>query len=415
MLRLPGLRGTLFKTKKARYNARMVTYLAKLGELTLKGSNIKQFEKQLLQNARSYFAKEDEIKIVLRAGRMYFTAQEEHCAKIEFCLEHLVGITGWAKTLVVEKDIEAIKAAVWDLCAQAAKDGAKTFKCDSRRADKNFPMNSYDISRAAAARVYDQKLLAVDVRNPDVTVFIEVREKVFVYTDSKKGHRGLPVGVSGHGLLLLSGGIDSPVAGWRMMRRGMKIDAVYFHSYPYTSDEAQKKVEDLAAIISAYGISVHLHIVSFTQAQMQIKKSSPEAWSTLLLRMCMMSVANKIAARIGAQCIVTGESLGQVASQTVENMAVTEMMAAYPLLRPLVGMDKEEITADAVRIGTYETSILPYQDCCVLFSPKHPILKADKDEAKKIYDAMQIEPLLEEAFEKREIKRFWDGKEAPGN
>lgn len=387
--------------------------MAKLGELTLKGSNIKQFEKKLLQNARSYFKDNDEIKISLRAGRMYFTAEESHCAEIEFCLEHLVGITGWAKTLVVEKDIEAIKNAAYDLCVQAAKNGAKTFKCDSRRADKSFPLDSYAISRAAAARVHDEKLLAVDVRKPDVTVFIEVREKVFMYTDSQKGARGLPVGVSGHGLLLLSGGIDSPVAGWRMMRRGMKIDAVYFHSYPYTSDEAQKKVEDLAATISAYGVSVHLHIVGFTQAQMQIKKSSPESWSTLLLRMCMMSVANKIAERIGAQCIVTGESLGQVASQTIENMAVTEMMAAYPLIRPLVGMDKEEIIADAVRIGTYDTSILPYEDCCVLFSPKHPVLRADKDEAKKIYDAMQIEPLLEEAFEKREIKRFWDGREAP--
>lgn len=399
-------------TANALYNSRMVTYLAKLGELTLKGANIKRFEKQLLENARLYFEKTDDVKIVLRAGRMYFTADEPLSEKIEFCLEHLVGITGWAKTMVVEKTIDAIKDAAYELCVQAAKNGAKTFKCDSRRADKTFPLDSYTISKQAAARVYDEKILAVDVHRPDVTVFIEVREKVFVYTDSKKGIRGLPVGVSGSGLLLLSGGIDSPVAGWRMMRRGMKVDAVYFHSYPYTSEEAQKKVEDLAARVSRYGISVHLHIVNFTQAQMQIKKSSPEAWSTLLLRMCMMTVANKIAARIGAQALITGESLGQVASQTVENMAVTEMMAAYPLLRPLVGMDKEEIIADALRIGTYETSILPYEDCCVLFSPKHPVLTADKDEAKKIYDAMEIEPLLQEAFETRAIKRFWAGKEA---
>lgn len=399
-------------TANALYNSRMVTYLAKLGELTLKGANIKRFEKQLLQNARLYFEKTDDVKIVLRAGRMYLTADEPLSEKIEFCLEHLVGITGWAKTMVVEKTIDAIKDAAYELCVQAAKNGAKTFKCDSRRADKTFPLDSYTISKQAAARVYDEKILAVDVHRPDVTVFIEVREKVFVYTDSKKGIRGLPVGVSGSGLLLLSGGIDSPVAGWRMMRRGMKVDAVYFHSYPYTSEEAQKKVEDLAARVSRYGISVHLHIVNFTQAQMQIKKSSPEAWSTLLLRMCMMTVANKIAARIGAQALITGESLGQVASQTVENMAVTEMMAAYPLLRPLVGMDKEEIIADALRIGTYETSILPYEDCCVLFSPKHPVLTADKDEAKKIYDAMEIEPLLQEAFETRAIKRFWAGKEA---
>ena len=391
------------------YNARMVTYLAKLGELTLKGSNIKQFEKKLLQNARSYFGGDEEIKIALRAGRMYFTADESRSEKIEFCLNHLIGITGWAKTQVVEKNIDAIKDIVYKLCVEAANNGAKTFKCEARRADKAFPLDSYQINREAAARVFDQKVLLVDVHKPDIKVFIEVRDQVYVYTDDKKGIRGLPVGVSGSGLLLLSGGIDSPVAGWRMMRRGMKIDAVYYHSYPYTSDEAQKKVEDLAARISAYGISVHLHIVSFTEAQMQIKKSSPEAWSTLLLRMCMMSVANKIAERIGAQCIVTGESLGQVASQTIENMAVTESMAAYPLIRPLVGMDKEEIIADAVTIETYDTSILPYEDCCVLFSPKHPVLKADKDEAKKIYDAMQIEPLLDQAFESRAIKRFWNG------
>ena len=391
------------------YNGGMVTYLAKLGELTLKGSNIKQFEKQLLSNARSYLNKDDGVKITLRAGRMYFVADDSYSEKIEYCLNHLIGITGWAKCLVVEKNIDAIKDTVYQLCAEAAKNGAKTFKCEARRADKSFPLDSYQINREAAARVFDQKILLVDVHKPDIKVFIEVRDQVYVYTDDKKGTRGLPVGVSGHGLLLLSGGIDSPVAGWRMMRRGMKIDAVYYHSYPYTSDEAQKKVEDLAARISAYGVSVHLHIVSFTEAQMQIKKSSPESWSTLLLRMCMMSVANKIAERIGAQCIVTGESLGQVASQTIENMAVTESMAAYPLVRPLVGMDKEEIIADAVTIGTYDTSILPYEDCCVLFSPKHPVLKADKDEAKKIYDAMGIEPLLDKAFESRAIKRFWNG------
>ena len=383
--------------------------MAKLGELTLKGANIKQFEKKLLQNARSYFGGDEQVKISLRAGRMYFTADESYSQKIEYCLEHLVGITGWAKTQVVEKNIDAIKDIVYKLCVEAAQNGSKTFKCEARRADKSFPYDSYQINKEAAARVFDQKVLLVDVHKPDIKVFIEVRDVVYVYTDDKKGIRGLPVGVSGSGLLLLSGGIDSPVAGWRMMRRGMKVDAVYYHSYPYTSDEAQKKVEDLAARISAYGVSVHLHIVSFTEAQMQIKKSSPEAWSTLLLRMCMMSVANKIAERIGAQCIITGESLGQVASQTVENMAVTESMAAYPLIRPLVGMDKEEIIADALTIGTYDTSILPYEDCCVLFSPKHPVLKADKEEAKKIYDAMQIEPLLEEAFEKREIKRFWNG------
>ena len=311
------------------------------------------------------------------------------------------------------------------LCEAAAKNGAKTFKCDTRRADKNFPLNSYETSKEAAAEVFDKKILAVDVHSPDVTIFIEVRENVFVYTsasknasgsilkfsNSKKALRGLPVGVSGKGLVLLSGGIDSPVAAFRMMKRGMKIDCVYFHSYPYTSDEAQKKVEDLAAIISRFGISVHLHIVSFTEAQMKIKQTSPENFSTLLLRMCMMRVANLVAERIGAQCIVTGESLGQVASQTIENMSVTESMAAFSLLRPLCAMDKEEITLEAQRIGTYETSILPYEDCCVLFSPKHPVLRASVDEAKKIFDAMQIDSILQKSYDEHVVKNFRLGKE----
>lgn len=404
----------------------MVTYLAKLGELTLKGTNIKFFERQLFKNAQSYFEESDKVKIELRAGRMYFSGDDALAPKIEFCLEHLIGITGFAKCEVCEKNIGAIKKTVFALCKAAAKNGAKTFKCDTRRADKNFPLNSYETSKEAAAEVFDKKILSVDVHSPDVTIFIEVRENVFVYTaaasknardsilrfsDSKKALRGLPVGVSGKGLALLSGGIDSPVAAFRMMKRGMKIDCVYFHSYPYTSDEAQKKVEDLAAIISRFGISVHLHIVSFTEAQMKIKQSSPENFSTLLLRMCMMRVANLVAERIGAQCIVTGESLGQVASQTIENMSVTESMAAFPLLRPLCAMDKEEITLEAQRIGTYETSILPYEDCCVLFSPKHPVLRAGVDEAKKIFDAMQIESILQKSYDERVVKNFHLGKE----
>ncbi len=403
----------------------MVTYLAKVGELSLKGTNIKFFERQLFKNAQSYFEESDKVKIELRAGRMYFSGDDALAPKIEFCLEHLIGITGFAKCEVCEKNIDAIKNTVFSLCEEAAKNGAKTFKCDTRRADKKFPLTSYEISKEAATEIFEKKIMAVDVHSPDVTIFIEVRENVFIYTavsknaggsllkisNSKKAVRGLPVGVSGKGLTLLSGGIDSPVAAFRMMKRGMKIDCVYFHSYPYTSDEAQKKVEDLAAVISKFGISVHLHIVSFTEAQMKIKQTSPENFSTLLLRMCMMRVANLVAKRIGAQCIVTGESLGQVASQTIENMSVTESMAELPLLRPLCAMDKEEITIEAQRIGTYEISILPYEDCCVLFSPKHPVLRASVDEAKRIFDAMQIDSILQKSYDEHVVKNFRLGKE----
>ena len=237
-------------------------------------------------------------------------------------------------------------------------------------------------------------------------LFVLKLRSLFCILRSQYRQTGLPVGVSGKGLLLLSGGIDSPVAGYRMMRRGMKVECVYFHAYPYTSEEAQKKVETLATIIAGYGVDTHINIIPFTEVQMRIKEKTPDNFNTLILRMCMMKVATMVARRIKAKCLITGESLGQVASQTIENLEVTESICEIPLFRPLIGLDKEEIINTAREIGTYETSILPYEDCCVLFSPKHPVLRASVEEAKKIFDSLDITNLLEEAYEKREIKRF---------
>ena len=385
--------------------AENITYLAKLGELTLKGSNLKEFENRLTANVKLYL---ESVKatVRLRAGRLYIEGPEESCAAIEFTLQHLIGITGWARTTVCEKDIMAIRKAVYQEAVAAKEGGAKSFKIESRRADKNFPMNSYQISCEAATDVFDQGLLEVQLQNPDVIIRVEVREKVFVYCDRNKGCRGLPVGTGGHGLLLLSGGLDSPVAGYRMMRRGMKVDCVYFHAYPYTSAEAQQKVEDLAKIIARYGVDTHINIIPFTEVQMRIRQRAPENFSTLLLRMCMMRTATLLADRIKAHCLISGESLGQVASQTVQNMAVTASASPYPLLRPLVGLDKEEIVETAKAIGTYETSILPYEDCCVLFSPKHPVLRASVEEAQRLYQELDAEELIQAAFNKREHKRF---------
>lgn len=385
--------------------AENITYLAKLGELTLKGSNLKEFENRLTANVKLYL---ESVKatVRLRAGRLYIEGPEESCAAIEFTLQHLIGITGWARTTVCDKDIMAIRKAVYQEAVAAKEGGAKSFKIESRRADKNFPMNSYQISCEAATDVFDQGLLEVQLQNPDVIIRVEVREKVFVYCDRNKGCRGLPVGTGGHGLLLLSGGLDSPVAGYRMMRRGMKVDCVYFHAYPYTSAEAQQKVEDLAKIIARYGVDTHINIIPFTEVQMRIRQRAPENFSTLLLRMCMMRAATLLADRIKAHCLISGESLGQVASQTVQNMAVTASASPYPLLRPLVGLDKEEIVETAKAIGTYETSILPYEDCCVLFSPKHPVLRASVEEAQRLYRELDAEELIQAAFDKREHKRF---------
>lgn len=377
-----------------------MTYLAKLGELTLKGSNLQEFENLLVQNTKKYLSGLN-VKISLRAGRLYIDCEENDSNRVEFCLNHLLGITGWAKTTVCEKTIEGISKAVFELAQKEAERGCKTFKIDARRSDKSFPLNSYEICCEAAGDV--ESIMKVDVHNPDTIIYVEVREKVFVYVDSNSGCRGLPVGSSGKGLLLLSGGLDSPVAGYRMLRRGMKIECCYFHSYPYTSEEAKQKVVTLAQKLSNYGITTYLNVIPFTDVQMKIKENAPQAWTTLMLRVCMMKTANRLAKRCKAKCIITGESVGQVASQTIENMTVTEHFAQLPLLRPLCGMDKEEIIKDSYFIDTYETSILPYEDCCVLFSPRHPVLRGTIEEAEEIYKSLEVDDLIEESFKNREI------------
>ena len=388
----------------------MMTYLGKIGELTLKGSNIHTFEKLLLKNTKEYL-KDTGAKVSLHAGRLYIDCEEKDSEQVEFTLRHLIGITGWAQTKTSEKTIEDIQKTVLETAKEAVQKGAKSFKIEAKRGDKKFPLNSYEIACQGASLVYDSGLMEVNVHNPDVIIYVEVRERCFIYSVAEKSCRGLPVGCSNKGLLLLSGGLDSPVAGYRMMRRGMKIECCYFHSYPYTSIEAQQKVEELARTLSAYGIQTYLNIIPFTDVQMKIKEKAPEEWSTLMLRVCVMKAANMLAFRVHADCIVTGESLGQVASQTLENMNVTEHFAEYPLLRPLVGMDKEEIMADAHFIGTYDTSILPYEDCCVLFSPRHPILRGRIEDAEKIFASLEADELIKTAFENRQIKKFVCGKE----
>ena len=385
-----------------------MTYLAKLGELTLKGSNLQEFENLLTKNTKKCLAGKN-VKIQLRAGRLYIECEEEDCQAVEFTLNHLLGITGWAKTVTCEKSIESINEAVFEIAKIQAEKGAKTFKIDARRSDKKFPLNSYQICCESAGKV--ESIMKVDVHKPDVVIYVEVREKVFVYVDSNVGCRGLPVGSSGKGLLLLSGGLDSPVAGYRMLRRGMKIECCYFHSSPYTSEEAKQKVVTLAQKLAYYGITTYLNIIPFTDVQMKIKEKAPEAWSTLILRVCMMKVANILAKRCNAKCIITGESVGQVASQTIENMTVTEHFSEFPLLRPLCGMDKEEIIKDAYFIDTYETSILPYEDCCVLFSPRHPVLRGTVEQAEEIYKSLEVDDLINEAYNNREIVKLTFGEE----
>jgi thiamine biosynthesis protein ThiI len=383
----------------------MNTYLIKLGELTLKGGNREEFEYCLSNNLRA-MAGSTRLRIQRRNGRFFVRCPESDAPLVEGVLDRVIGIAAWAKAMAVDKTPEAVFDACVRTARQAVAGGARTFKIEARRADKGFPLDSYAIMREAGGAVLEAvPELSVDVHGPDATIEVEIRDKAYVYGAERTGRRGLPVGTGGKALLLLSGGIDSPVAGYLMARRGMRISAVHFHAYPYTSREAQDKVAELARILGTYALRVRLTTIPLTKVQLRIKEKAPQAWTTLLSRMAMMDLASRVALASGARCLVTGESVGQVASQTIENMACTESRSALPVLKPLVGTDKIDTIRIAREIGTYETSILPYEDCCVIFSPKHPVLKADLREATALYESLELEPLLEEAFAGRICER----------
>jgi thiamine biosynthesis protein ThiI len=383
----------------------MTTYLLKLGELTLKGGNREEFELKLRQNIRALL-KGTGARVDMTKGRFFVRCPDGAEKATEEALDLVIGITGWAKARACAKTVEAVIAACVAEARALSDGGARSFKIEARRSDKSFPIDSYGIMREAGSAVLDAvPSLTVDVHNPDHVIDVEIRENAYVYGVEHPGRRGLPVGSSGRGMLLLSGGIDSPVAGYLMARRGMRIEAIYFHAYPYTSREAQEKVARLASIFGRYAMGVRLTTVPFTKAQLRIKEKAPEAWNTVLLRMAMMEAADRLARASRCKCLITGESVGQVASQTIENIACAESRATLPVLRPLVGTDKQDTVNIAKKIGTYETSILPYEDCCVIFSPKHPILKGDVGEATTLYESLELAPFIEEALRERSVER----------
>ena len=339
-------------------------------------------------------------KLRITNGRFFIEAPDEKSETVENALSRLTGISGWARTITCPKTVEAVLASCVEEGKKILNAGAKTFKIEARRTDKSFPLDSYGLCcRAADAVTEAAGDLKVDVRNPQDTIRIEIREKAYIYSGGKKGLGGLPVGSAGRGLLLLSGGIDSPVAGFLMAARGMSIDAIHFHSYPYTSLEAKQKVIRLAEVTGSYCMGIRLFILNFKQIQMRIKERAPQMWATILLRMAMMEAAEKTALKIKCKCLITGESLSQVASQTIENISCTQSRIKLPVLRPLVGMSKENIIRESQRIGAYNVSIQPYEDCCVLFSPPHPVLHGDVDEAGALYETLELQPLIEEALQ----------------
>jgi thiamine biosynthesis protein ThiI len=383
----------------------MITYLLKPGELVLKGGNKKIFEAILRRNL-VHRLKGTGAVINTAKGRWYVNTPDDMDKKTELVLSRLIGISGWARTRICRKNPEELLKACVEEAEQLAARGVKTFKIEARRTDKSFPLDSYHIccqAGDAVRRAFPS--LAVAVRESESVIQVEIRERAFVYALSNKGLKGLPVGSAGKGLLLLSGGIDSPVAAYLMARRGMRIDAVYFHAYPYTSEEARKKVVSLAETVGAYTMGIRLHTIGFTPVQLRIKEQAPAQWTTVLLRMAMMECSERLALREKIKCLITGESLSQVASQTVENIAAIESRLSLPVMRPLIGMDKDDIINLARTIGTYETSILPYEDCCVIFSPSHPILRAGVEEANRLYESLGLDDLITAALNEETVEK----------
>ncbi len=381
-------------------------FLIKPGEIELKLGNRREFIRRLknqIHQRLSGFPHELEEY----PGRFFLYVSHAHADTVRFILERCPGINGIAPAIKTEKTPPAIIEAVLQTARLEVERGSKTFKIEVRRSDKSFPLDTYGMSVAAGDAVMDNVAgLSVDVHQPDCIIMIEIRERAYIYSRTAPGPRGLPVGSQGKGLLLLSGGIDSPVAGYLIAKRGLALEAVYFHSYPYTSAEAQRKVERLAARLSIWTGGISLWIVPFTEVQQRIKKGNIEPANTLMLRMAMMQASDLIASRIGATALVTGESLGQVASQTAENMRLSQSPTTLPIFRPLVGIDKEDTIIMAKRIGTYEISILPYEDCCVLFSPKHPVLKPDFSSMRHNYASLSLEHAIAEAVAAAEYKTF---------
>lgn len=376
--------------------------LLKLGELVLKGLNRRAFEDKLMGNARrrlKYFGK---FQIYTRQSTTYIEPQDESCDMDGAfdAMSKLFGVAGLTRAVACEKD----KDAMLELCTTYLGDqlrSAKSFKVESKRADKQFPMTSIQLSQYVGGELHDRfPNLTVDVHHPELTVHLEVREEhAYVHGSATGGAGGLPVGMGGRAVSLLSGGIDSPVSTWMMARRGLAIDMVHFWSYPYTSIEAKEKVLELAQILAPWCGAHTVYVVPFTKIQEEIRKHCPEELFTVLMRRFMMRIAEHVARRSAASALITGENLGQVASQTIEAMAVTEAVTTLPILRPLVGMDKTEIINYSRRIGAFETSILPYEDCCTVFTPRRPRIKPTLEEVEAAEAALDIEALEREATE----------------
>ena len=374
--------------------------LVRFGELSTKGKNKKEFIKRLLVNVKNALYGFDDLKFERTNDRLYIVLNGTNVDDVVPILSKVFGIRSFSCAMKVETDIEKIKEASLIACQKEVSDGQKTFKVDTRRNYKQFPMVSDEINRAVASVVLQNTELKVDVHNPDFKLIVEVREG-FTYIMSKViyGAGGFPVGVGGRAMLMLSGGIDSPVAGYLAMKRGVEIECIHFASPPYTSNQAQEKVIALAKQISMYQGRIRMHIVPFTELQLAIYQNCSESYAITLMRRMMYRLADRVGSKYKCLAIVNGECVGQVASQTLESMQTINEVTTKPIIRPVVTFDKLEIINLSKEIGTYETSILPHEDCCTIFTPKNPVIRPTSKRSLMFENRIDYERLIEKAID----------------
>lgn len=382
--------------------------LCKYGEIVLKGANRANFEAMLMKELRFRTSRFGKFSVAREQSVIYIDPLDDD-ADIDGAFDaasHTFGVISLARAAECAKTLDAICETAKSYLPKFL-DGVKTFKVESKRSDKTFPLTSLELSAQVGGAILSVcPRLRVDVRNPDVTVLVEVRnEAAYVHAGQEKGAGGIPVGSGGKGLLLLSGGIDSPVAGHMMAKRGVKIEALHFESFPYTSERAKEKVLELASLMTKYTGGINVHVISLTHIQEELQRACEEDYFTLLLRRFMMTIAERIANKYDCKALITGESLGQVASQTMEAICVTDAVVNLPVYRPCIGLDKEEIIQISRKIGTFETSILPFEDCCTVFTPRHPrtkpeLFKVEAEEAKVDFNALVEEALATETIER---------------
>ena len=377
-------------------------FLLKLGEIVLKGANKRQFEDKLRQNIRRRMRDYGNFDVYIMQSTVYVEPMDDD-ADVEGAWEachNIFGLVSLCRCRACEKNLDSIFATVEEYLGDEL-DCAESFKVESKRSDKTFPMTSIAISQEIGGRVAEaHPECRVDVHHPDYTVYVEVRDlAAYVHGPAEAGAGGLPTGVGGRAMCLLSGGIDSPVAAYMIAKRGVEIEAVHFFSYPYTSQLARDKVQELARLVTKYCGRMTLNVVGFTKIQEAIRDNCPEEYFTLIMRRFMMEISQRIAKQHGCGALITGENLGQVASQTMEAMTVTGAVVDIPVFMPLVGMDKEEIVTIARKIGTMETSVLPYEDCCTVFTPKHPKTKPSLGQVMHAERNLDREALILDALE----------------